>query len=297
MQRFQEKKISFFRIPLFAALLGLLPVATPAHADLFLNTLGDATLIDFQGYTGAGLQPGGAAGTLDSDNWTMFLVGEATNAFTNFGDTMGTGLFGKGQSSGGVSKQGIYAFDTGGGNIALGTQPDESSNVTIAGVSLLITNNTGATVDHLRVSYDFWFFNDSDSLTENELEFIDGANFYDPNLLESPSGAMAVPAWQKIEEVVDLYLPVTDFGGTISEMANGDSMEILWLFSGFGGAGVLNGYDEVAIDNIRITPFSTTVPEPSTLLLSALASFGILANRSRKLPDCHFSPLGRSPSV
>lgn len=255
-------------------------VSSEARADLTLSVLGQTETIDFQDYTGAGLAPGGGGGTLNSNDWTFWLSDEAGFSSTNPGDTVGAGEFGRGTSTGGVSNPGYYAFETGGGNRALGVQIG-STGFASAVPSLTVKNETGTVVDHLRVRYDIWVLNDSDNSNYFDLEFSDGSNFIDPVFFESPETADASAIWSKTELEYDLFLPFTVFGGQMIDSLNdGESIQVEWSIGGSFSA--LNAYDEVAVDNVRITAYSTAIPEPhSVMVLSCLGIVTLVRRRRR----------------
>lgn len=223
-----------------------------AHAELVISNLGETYTIDFQDYTGAGLQRGGGGGTLDSSSWELRFFNEDEFQATGLRETHGAGLFGRGLSTGGVETAGYYAFETGDGNRALGLQsgPNGFSG---GDPNLFLRNQTGRVVDVLHVKYEAWVYNDSDSSSYFDLEFDTETGFIDPVFLETPLLADESPEWTKTQLDYDLFLPIEGFDGTLHELEDGDTIWIRWAIGGEFDA--LNGYDEVAVDNIEITAY------------------------------------------
>ncbi len=247
------------------------------QADLILDEFGVEARVDFQDYAGAGLEPGGANGRLDSDSWTVFLGSDGETQETALGASVGAGLFGRGISSGGLSEAGTYAFETGDGNRALGFQMGgiEFSNSVL---SLRIRNETDEVVDQLRVTYDVWVLNDSEGTDYFDLEFSDGTNWFDPVLFETAAEADEPADWKKYEQEYDLFLPKFSpyTEGFIDALNPGDDLVIQWSIG--GSYEEPNGYDEVALDNVRVT----AVPEPASLsLLLIVLAFGFAWRRKR----------------
>ncbi|QDV43981.1 hypothetical protein Enr13x_38420 [Stieleria neptunia] len=263
---------------LFAAFF-LFMSGRPVQAELTFTLLGETQTIDFQDYTGAGLASGGGGGALDSNDWELVIGDDNGSLQTSFGDTVGVGVFGRGMSSGGVSDSGYYSFETGGGNRALGIQLGDAG-FSFGIPSLRIRNQTGQVVDALTVRYDVWVYNDSNNSNYFDLEFSNGSAFIDPVFLDTPSAADGTPEWVQTTLQYDLLLPENGlFGGVLQPLADGDSMLVEW--SGGGSFDALNGFDEMAIDNIQITAFSTAIPEPGTPLALCVVS-GVMALRRRR---------------
>ena len=277
--------MSWFRSSLFVAVVSTsMLFAAPASGALTLNVLEQTELMDFEDYAGNGLRPGGGDGTLDSNLWELAL-GEVDGGFqsisTNLGDTIGAGDFGRGVSAGGVAVRGAYAFEPETGNRALGVQVGSNGFAT-ALATLHVRNETGHEVDVITVSFDAWVYNDSNGSNYFDLEFSQQGGFIDPAGLDTPTTADPVPGWGKVNVEYALLLPeVGTFGGTLLPLQNGDEMRI--RFSVGGDSDAENRYDEVAIDNLRITAYSSTaIPEPSFGLLLALgASVWVVRRKDR----------------
>ena len=111
---------------------------------------------DFSTFDGSGFTPSPAAGQLDSDLW---IVTGMSDGDMNYGDTATGGDFARGPSTGGVTTGGIYAFDVGGGNTALGVQPG-GSDWTPGTLELRLQNQSGAVLDTIEIDYTVYALND-----------------------------------------------------------------------------------------------------------------------------------------
>jgi hypothetical protein len=100
-------------------------------------------------------------GTLDTG---MFAVGGMSDGNLPFGGTALSGDFARGISTGGVTTGGMYAFDLGGGDMALGFQPTES-DMTPGVLMARVDNATGEVITALEVSYEIVVYNDENRAT------------------------------------------------------------------------------------------------------------------------------------
>ena len=133
----------------------ILLLFTGSYCQLSIPDTNPVT-INFTGFTGTGFAPSPAAGQLDSDDW---IANGFSDGSMIFGDTKTTGDWARGASSGGVITGGIYSFDVGSGNVALGVQPG-SSDWTPGSFILHIQNNTGDIIGILDISYSIFVRND-----------------------------------------------------------------------------------------------------------------------------------------
>lgn len=126
---------------------------------------------DFSQYVGNGFAPGGGSGRLDSNFWrvTGLSGGDGT-----FGGTHTDGRFvpESGNVQGGKSSGGVYAFNTLPTvdviDAILGVQPT-GTNFTPGSLQLKLTNNAGAAITDLTVSYDFKVFNNENRSSSFDL--------------------------------------------------------------------------------------------------------------------------------
>ncbi|HPF37323.1 MAG TPA: DUF5689 domain-containing protein [Phycisphaerae bacterium] len=227
------RKLTLNRLcPILALFLTLL-IARGASAQVQFD--GGAT-IDFAGYTGGGFAPEPAAGQLDSDTWSS--TGFDTGAVP-FGGSKTSGDAALGQSNGGVNQGGIYAFNVGADNYALGVQPT-TADFTPGSFVLRVQNVTGATLTSLDIAYVAYYRNDQPR-----------SNSFNFSWSTTNSNFTSVPA-------LDLVSPQASSGGawvanprntTISgfSVADGDSLYLRWSGADVGGS---SNRDEFALDDI-----------------------------------------------
>lgn len=193
---------------------------------------------DFQTFTGAGFSPTPAAGQLDSN---IFISTGFSDGSVAFGDTQTTGDFARGQSTGGVTTGGVYAFDVdGAGNIAWGVQPG-GSDWTPGTFKVKIQNNSGGDLNNFMVSYDIYVNNDQGRANSFNFAYsTDGSSFTNDSALDYTSpGAADSNGFVKVSRNTSIAVTV----------ANGD-----YLYLEFSGDDVTGGgsRDEFAVDNIVV---------------------------------------------
>lgn len=205
-------------------------------------------------------------GTAVNDTFSDFDGTSAPTGWEAAGFSSGAGFSElRGSSSGGVSTGGTYAFDIGGGNIALGVQPG-GSDFTPGYFQLEVTNDSGASLNGVRIGYDGFYLNDQARGNTLALSYsTDGTNFTPvANAgFESPGLADSSPSWiTAISFTGDISVPVSDGGSFYLRFDGNDS----------AGGG---SRDEFAIDNVSFN----AVPEPSSVLLGSIALLGLLRRR------------------
>lgn len=214
----------------------ILFVAT-AHAQLMLNTPGVPVTIDFTGFAGAGFQPGGGAGTLDSDLWGVTGFSEGG---VDFGATVNTGDFARGTTVGLVTSGGIYAVDIA-GNQGLMVQPT-ADDFTPGSFILKIENNTGIDITELSVAYTLYVLNDAGR--SNSFNF---SISYD-NITYNPIPALDYTS----PEAMDFTPYINDLSTSITGLSftAGSVLYLQWTGDDVGGSG---SRDEFALDDIVLT--------------------------------------------
>ncbi|HNW00421.1 MAG TPA: hypothetical protein PKL06_13685, partial [Chitinophagales bacterium] len=222
------------KITLFAAACMF---AAVSHAQLMLNTPGVPQTIDFTGFAGAGFQPGGGGGMLDSDLWsaTGFSDGDV-----DFGETATTGDFAKGTTMGLVTPGGIYGVDIA-GNQGLMVQP-VADDFTPGSFILKIENNTGIDITELDVAYTIYVLNDQGR--SNSFNF---SISYD-NVTYNPISDLDYTS----PEMMDFTPYINEMATTISGLSftAGSLLYLRWTGDDVGGAG---SRDEFALDDIVLT--------------------------------------------
>jgi len=216
----------------------LLALSQTLHASYLLSH--PSIDIDFSGFQGQGITTTPSAGQLDSNDWRASGLSDGD---THLLGNHTSGDYARGVSNGGVRTGGLYAFDTGGGNIALGGQAT-GSDLSPGEIALRVLNDTGHTVDQLSLSYELYFYNDG---TRSSL-FGFG---YSPE----PGIFLDVPELTQVSQ----EQPDTNSQWVLSSLAfqmsdlnlsDGAFLELIWQIDDFSGVG---GRDEFALDNIKIT--------------------------------------------
>ena len=219
------------RVALFLMIVFLLLMGAPALAAV--------TPIDFTGFTGAGFAPTPTSGQLDSDLWRV--TGLSDNSSPNFGDTLTSGDFARGSSTGSVTTGGIYAFDVGGGNIILGVQPT-GNDFTPGDITLKLQNTTGNTISNLYVAYKVWYYNDQDRSSSLDFYYsLDDVSYTGPIFaFTTPQASDVSPVWQS-----------QSFATTLNDvnLASGAFIYLQWKSDDVAGSG---SRDEFGIDDIEV---------------------------------------------
>lgn len=196
-------------------------------------------------FLGAGFHPEPSPGQLNSNAWE---VSGFTDPDLSFGDSSTPIMwyeddFTRGISGGGEGTGGVYAFNVGGGDRALGFQPT-TSDFTPGYFTLRILNNTGHIIDSVSLNYDIYVFNDQDkansfnvaySYNNTTLYTIPGLNFTSPEAMDSS------PTWtptNRSTTITNLFVP------------DGEYFYVRWQADEVSGS---NSMDEFALDNITIT--------------------------------------------
>lgn len=221
----------------FLVLASAVMISGVASAQLMINTTDVPVTIDFTGFAGAGFQPGGGPGMLDSDLWsaTGFSDGDV-----DFGATATTGDFAKGTTMGLVTSGGIYGVDIA-GNQGLMVQPT-ADDFTPGSFILKIENNTGVDVTELGVAYTLYVLNDAGR--SNSYNF---SISYD-NITYSPITGLdyASPEAMDFTPYVE-YKSTTVSGLTFTD---GSILYLRWTGDDISGTG---SRDEFALDDIALT--------------------------------------------
>lgn len=244
-------------------------VSSTSQADLILTTAGSTEVIDFSGFGGAGFSPTPAAGQLDSNTWAVTGLSDGV---LNFGGTATSGDFARGGADEGVTTGGIYAFDVGGGNIALGVQPG-GSDFTPGDFTLRVQNGTGQTLTSFGIAYDVFTYNDQGRANSFNFSWSTDNSSYTPVSsfdYTSPEAADAAPAWTSVNR-----------GGTIDfadGLADGSQFYLRWTSDDVSGSG---SRDQFGLTNIAVSGIAA-VPEPSSLLLMWYAGAGSIFVRRRR---------------
>jgi hypothetical protein len=246
----------------------MLGAADTAYTINFDTTVAD---VNNGKFAGTGFQPNPAVGQLGSDSWAATGWSAGSLPFGGTQITPNTDCT-RGTSSGGVTTGGIYAFDVGGGNTALGIQPAVIGGRGFSGGSLRlkVQNTTGATVHSLTIGYVLYVYNDTlRATTFNFAYSADDAAYTTVSGLDvsSAEATDTTPTWVG-----------NNRGTTISglTLADGGFFYLRWNGADAGGNG--SARDEFALDDISVI---AAVPEPAEWgLVCALGLLGVCGMRT-----------------
>ncbi len=191
-------------------------------------------------FDGSGFSPLPSGGQLNSNT---FIVTGLSDGDLDFGDTGTSSDFTRGVSTGGVSGGGIYAFEVGTSDRALGVQPT-SGDWTPGTIVMQIINESDSTITDLNVTYDIYVYNDGDrSNSFNFSHSDDNVTYTDEPSLDfaSPETASGSPTW--IATTRSIVLSGLSIDTT-------EVYYLRWSSTGVSGSGAR---DEFALDNIVLS--------------------------------------------
>ena len=200
---------------------------------------------DFNDFRGDGFVPDPAAGQLDSDAWRVTGLSDGDGIF---GGTHASGDFARGDSDGGVTFGGVYAFEVASGDYILGVQPSEA-DFTPGELIFKVQNTTGRELSNVHISYEIWVYNNGDwSSTLNVAYSTDGTNYTDLSSLNfaTPESADGSPAW--------VSTPKSKTISGLNVAADAD-FYLKWTSDDVSGSG---SRDEFGIDDVEVRVDSPT---------------------------------------
>lgn len=235
-------------------LAALAALCTPASAQYLVTAPGVPVTETFAGFSGAGFAPVPGPGQLSSLNVAMKLNDVSPDYAFNFGGTPTNAVFARGAHNGGVVTGGVYAFNTGSGNIALGFQPAATPVPVLTGGGYVVfrfRNDTGVTLRAADVEVELAVRND-----QNRSTFVDF--FYDVTAeaqFAAPSGTALFDGTLKFET------PLTGTGPAWTHQTRTARFEDLawapgtYLLVGFGAAdnGGSGSRDEFGLSRLSVT--------------------------------------------
>jgi len=254
-------------------------------AQLELTATGLTVTTSVEDFTGAGFQPGGGGGTLDSDLWSA--EGFSTGG-VDFGGTALTGDMARGIAAlGTVTTGGIYSLPVPAPN-KIWVQPT-ADDFTPGSLTLRLLNGTPSMLGQLVIQYVAFASNDEDRSNSLVCAFSPDNITY----TEIPGSTFVSP------ELMDLLYYEEAFELILSglSIAPGDEFYIRWTGDDVGGAGsrdefglngfAFTGYEAVATPEFVFSDSSITVPESA-----GAVSFEVTLTESS---DCTLS-LGYDPA-
>lgn len=267
-------------IPTGIALL-LAAAPAPARAAIAL-TDASAYTETFQSFTGSGFSQSPLSGQLNSNN---YMVQGMSDGAMGFGDTRTAGDFARGQSNGGVNTGGIYAFNVGGGDIALGVQPT-GDDFTPGAIYVKLQNLSGSAFDGFAASYGLAVRNDQPRANSFNWQIA-----ISPNDLANPTGLAytTLSSYTSAAAASGSFFTTTLVSITSALVIPADSFIYLrWQGNDVSGS---SNRDEFGITEFTFDPTdpppTNAVPEPSGIALGLVGglALAVAARRRRGRPS------------
>ncbi|MFK8006354.1 MAG: endonuclease [Saprospiraceae bacterium] len=245
-------------------------------------------------FTGSGFMTNPSSGQLDADGWAISGLSDGSK---DFGISNISGDHARGSSSGGISTGGLYGFDLGGGNRALGVQPT-GSDWTPGTITLKISNNSTSVINDMDIDYNIFVRNDQGRASSFNFSYsYDNSSFTNASAGDytSPAGSGST-AWVANNRVINL----SSLG-----LNPGEDFYLRWSGSDVSGSG---SRDEFALDDISITAAGSTnnctqpTAQANNLNFGTVTSNSIQATFTGGTADKYLvvqstsSSLGASPS-
>jgi hypothetical protein len=213
---------------------GVVLLAFGARAQIPIAS--SSVTLDFTGFMGTGIVSLPSAGQLSSLDWSVTGMSDGN---LDFGANGSAGDFARGGSSGGVTTGGIYAFDTGGGNVALGVQPSDA-DFTPGSLSARFKNGLSRPLLSVDVSYTIWVY--ADQVRSSSFDFswsTDNVTFTSVPTLDFTTPSPTTPEWRSYAETTTIAPNVPMNGFLFLRFTSDDA----------GGSG---GRDEIALDDLTL---------------------------------------------
>lgn len=148
-------------------------------------------------FNGSGFSSIALSGKLNSNAWSISGWSDGDLAFGETRTTANTD-YTRGESTGGVTTEGVYAFEVSTDNIALGFQPGDD-DWTPGKATLKIRNKTGTTITSFLVCYIVYTWNDKESSSEFNFDHsADNISYTETASLNltTPETADEFPSWK-----------------------------------------------------------------------------------------------------
>ena len=200
-------------------------------------------------FAGTGFSPTPAQGQLNSHSWSTSGWSDGRILFGKNGTS---GDFAQGNSGGGVTASGIYAFYTSSQNSSLGVQPGTGDFIP-GHLTLCSHNATHKSIDSINIAYSMFIRNDQNrsnqitlSYSLNNEDFTMVAN----SISTSEEQADTAIIWKKYQfahQIKEISIPPNGF------------IYFRWTGNDYAGSG---SRDEFALDDIQITcnPSNSKIP-------------------------------------
>jgi hypothetical protein len=225
---------------------------------------------NFNAFRGDGFSATPSSGQLNSNAWRVTGHSDEQGEFG--GEHAGTTLpglrFSRGVNAGSTTFSGVYAWDLGNEDYALGIKPT-GNDLTPGEITYRFVNDTGETITALDITYEIMVLNNQGrSSSFNFAHSADDNVYISVSSLDftSPEAADADPEWMSFFRSV-----------TLSDLniQDGEFYYLQWQTDDVGGSGAR---DSLGLNNFTIT----AIPEPGTLVLVGLTGIAALVTLRRK---------------
>jgi Ca2+-binding RTX toxin-like protein len=215
---------------------------------------------NFDTFRGTGFAPVPSSGQLDSDR---VRVTGLSDGDLSFGGTADSGDFARGITTGGVSTGGVYAFDRGNGDYALGVQPT-GSDFMPGTLEFAIMNISGEMVSTIALTYDILTLNDQPRANSFNLEYAIGSGSFSAiSSLDftTPETADSSPVFVTTTKSITLENPTF--------LAN-ETLFLRFKSNDVSGSGSRDeiGLDNLVVESVPSTPGIAIVESNATTIVS-----------------------------
>lgn len=196
-------------------------------------------------YDGGGVSAVAGIGELSSNSWAFSGFSGGSLAFG--GNSPEDSSYENGESPGGETEGGLYAYEVSNNNFALGIQP-AAGEFAPGTVTFRFQNQTGAAITSLSVGYKVYIYNDqAGSSSFNFSHSADNSSYTTLTALNETTAAAAdaVPGWKAYYKVITI---------TGLNLASNSYYYLRWSGATVSGS----VFDGIALDDISIVANPTT---------------------------------------
>lgn len=296
-----------------STLLLVAALAGPASAQVPVSDT--PVTLDFNDFRGAGFAAEPAAGQLDSDSYDVNGdAGPEANRPATFGDAQTEDVFARGSSVGGVTAEGVYAFETATGDYALGVQPSATffgpgpAGGSGGYVTVRFQNATSRTLSAVTVQGEVKVLNNGGRSTAFGIGLI-------PDVIVTGGQEQSRGEPQRVLD--DTFTPgaatadgwtTTSFNTTVAgiELSPGENFYVRMFVSDSPNSPTSGDRDEFALDNLSVVAASGVANEteaggeaairalfPNPVAGSASAQLVVTTPRSEHVTVRVYDTLGR----
>lgn len=235
------------------------------RAPLAIHEIGKPVTIDFSNFNASGVTNAPNLNQLHSENWAFTGFSDGDVAFGG-SNTITSGDYARGTSTGGESTGGLYAFDVSNGgtaNTALGFQ-STGDDFTPGTITVRLQNLTGSTISAVDLSYIIQVYNDQGRANSFNVAYsTDNTSYTDITALNftSTETADGSPMWV-----------ANNRNSRISglSIANNGFLYIRWTSDDVTGSG---SRDEIALDDLQVTAYALDQTRTNALAMDGVGDY------------------------